>query len=326
MTDPRKTCAACGFDSDEWDERDTRRTIGLTGPLFRLWTEGMSAGAMNRRPAPDVWSALEYADHTRETLFAMRVLCEVAIETPDADIGPDIDERPPGDRRTLDAESVFAELDQEATTFATRLAEFDDATWSRGFVFGGERRSVGWAARHAVHDLWHHLVDIADGRVARGDATPPDEGRLAQINTSNGGVPKLPVDDAAIGRRGVEGDRQDARLHHGRPWQALCLWSADVIAALRAEGHPINAGSAGENLTIEGLAWEHLRAGSILEIGEVRCQISAAAVPCAKNAQWFAGGDFDRILHTRHPGWSRWYASVLTPGRVTAGDEVRVVA
>lgn len=326
MTDPRETCADCGFDSSEWDDLDTRRTIGATASLFRHWTEGMSAEAMNRRPRPEVWSALEYADHTRETLFGLRVLCEVAIETADADLGPAVDERSAGEARAFDAETVLVELDEEATTFAARLAELDAAAWEGAVVLGGERRSVGWAARHAVHDLWHHLIDIADGRVALGDATPSDRGRLVQINTSGGGVPKLPVEEATIGRRGVVGDRQDARLHHGRPWQALCLWSTDVIDALRGEGHPIEAGSAGENLTVEGLAWEQLRAGTILEIGDIRCRLSAAAVPCAKNARWFEGGDFNRILHTRHPGWSRWYASVLRPGEIRPGDEVRVVA
>ncbi|MEZ5244780.1 MAG: MOSC domain-containing protein [Acidimicrobiales bacterium] len=326
MIDSPETCAQCGFDSTEWNLLDTRRTIGLAAPLFDLWTERMSPEAVNQRPASDTWSALEYADHTRETLFGVRVLCEVAIESPGTDLGEGIDPAAAGPARRLDRESVFAALDAEATTFASRLAELDDEQWHRCAVIGGETRSVAWAARHAVHDLWHHLVDIADGRVATGDATPTDAGTVVQVNASGGGVPKAPVEVGRIGRRGIDGDVQRARLHHGRPWQALCLWSADVIDELRAEGHPITAGAAGENLTLRGLDWNALRAGSVLEIGAARCRLSAAAVPCGKNARWFTDGDFERILHDRHPGSSRWYAAVLAPGEVRAGDEVRVVA
>jgi MOSC domain-containing protein YiiM len=147
---------------------------------------------------------------------------------------------------------------------------------------------------------------------------------VAQINTSAGGVPKLPVDAAEIGERGLLGDRQAARQHHGRPLQALCLWSSDVIDDLRAEGHPIYPGAAGENLTLTGLDWAAIRPGTRLLIGEVLAEVSAYATPCKKNAQWFEGGDFNRMSNDRHPGWSRLYAWVLEPGTVRSGDQVVV--
>jgi len=46
-----------------------------------------------------------------------------------------------------------------------------------------------------------------------------------QINTSDGGVPKLPVPTAEVGLRGVVGDRQADTKYHGSPDQALCLYS-----------------------------------------------------------------------------------------------------
>ncbi|MBU3718381.1 MAG: hypothetical protein FGM45_08780, partial [Actinobacteria bacterium] len=70
-------------------------------------------------------------------------------------------------------------------------------------------------------------------------------GAVVQVNTSKGGVPKGPVAEAYVGWRGIEGDVQKERAHHGRPFQALCLWSAEVIDRLRADGHPIDYGSAG---------------------------------------------------------------------------------
>jgi len=136
-------------------------------------------------------------------------------------------------------------------------------------------------------------------------------------------VPKLALDRAEVGYGGVLGDRQATRAHHGRPWQALCLWSREVIDHLRAEGHPIDAGSAGENVTVAGLDWAEVRPGARLRLGTVLCQVTAFAVPCKQNAQWFSDRDFNRIHHRNGP-ISRVYAVVLEPGVVCPGDTVQL--
>ena len=98
-----------------------------------------------------------------------------------------------------------------------------------------------------------------------------------------------------------------------------------MIEALREEGHPIFPGAAGENLTLGGLDWAALQPGAFVHVGaDVVLELLAYAVPCAKNAPWFADRDFNRILHTRHPGWSRLYAAVVSPGTVRIGDPVAV--
>jgi MOSC domain-containing protein YiiM len=175
-----------------------------------------------------------------------------------------------------------------------------------------------------VHRLWHRLVSIAELRRSSGNLVATQHGVLVQISRSSGGVPKLAVESAEIDRRGIVGDVQKTRVHHGRPWQALCLWSSDVIDTLVGEGHPIEAGSAGENLTIGGIDWATLRAGTIIDIGPVRCQLSAPATPCSKNRQWFRNGEIDRMDHDLNPGSSRWYASVLVPGTITTGAAVTI--
>lgn len=181
------------------------------------------------------------------------------------------------------------------------------------------------AAIAAVHQLWHRLGDLYRLATAQVGPPPAQQGSVQQINVSGGGVPKQPVPTVEVGWRGLVGDTQRARRHHGRPWQALCLWSGDVIEALVAEGHPVHPGAAGENLTVRGIDWGELRAGSTLELGAVRGRLSAPAVPCAKNNQWFVDGDSRRIDHDLHPGWSRWYASVLEPGLIATGDGVSVL-
>ncbi|MDH3707465.1 MAG: MOSC domain-containing protein [Acidimicrobiia bacterium] len=162
-------------------------------------------------------------------------------------------------------------------------------------------------------------------RVSLGHGAAPATGTVAQINVSTGGVPKFAIAGRVnVDPSGIDGDVQRNRRHHGRPFQALCLWSSDVVAALVAEGHPIGAGSAGENLTLQGLDWATLRPGTVIDIGEVRCEVTSYAVPCGHNNQWFADGNSQRIRHERHPGWSRIYASVLRGGTIEAGDDVAV--
>lgn len=149
-------------------------------------------------------------------------------------------------------------------------------------------------------------------------------GAIHQINTSDGGVPKLPVERAVVGERGVVGDRQNDTKHHGSPDQALCLWSQEIIQGLQREGHPIEAGSAGENITITGLDWASVRSGDRYTLGdEVEIEITFPAIPCAKNSQWFLDGNHKRIHQDLHPGWQRWYARVLHGGSLRAGDSVR---
>jgi len=145
---------------------------------------------------------------------------------------------------------------------------------------------------------------------------------LAQISVSNGGVPKLPVRSARIGIQGVQGDRQRSTQIHGGPERAVCLFSLEVIDALREEGHAIFPGASGENLTIAGLDWNEVKPGRRLKVGDVRLEIMSYTAPCMLNAPWFSNSDFSRISQQKHPGSSRVYAKVLTEGVVSVGDAV----
>ena len=84
----------------------------------------------------------------------------------------------------------------------------------------------------------------------------PPYSHVYQINVSDGGVPKHPVLEAVISKTGVEGDRQQNLKFHGGPDRAVCLYSQELIERLQDEGHSIEAGFSGENLTLAGLEWE----------------------------------------------------------------------
>ncbi|HEY5935607.1 MAG TPA: MOSC domain-containing protein [Kofleriaceae bacterium] len=147
-------------------------------------------------------------------------------------------------------------------------------------------------------------------------------GRVVQLSVSRGGVPKLPITEARVRTYGIEGDRQRWKKIHGGPRRALCLFSADVIDELRAEGHPITAGATGENVTIAGLDWSTIGSGTRLSIGEVIAEVTLAADPCKQIAASFLGRDFRRIDAAR--GVTRWYARVVREGLIRVGDPVAV--
>ena len=146
------------------------------------------------------------------------------------------------------------------------------------------------------------------------------------INVSSGGVPKSKVESADIMKKGVEGDFN--RFRDGRGGntdRAVCIFSLELIQRLKDEGHPIEIGSTGENLTIRGVEWESLSEGTRLEIGDVVLELSEPCAPCSKIGESFIGRRFDRVDHDQKYGWSRWLARVLREGRVTIGDSVNIV-
>lgn len=167
---------------------------------------------------------------------------------------------------------------------------------------------------------WLRLLEVAERLEAAG-AHQAQRGEVVQLARSGGGVPKSAVPELAIGWDGAEGDRQAHRRHHGRPWQALCLWSADVIDALQAEGHPVTAGGAGENVTVRGLDWAAVRPGLRVRLGSAECVVSAWAEPCQNIAACFTGRNFRRIDASQGPV-ARAYATVTVTGSVAAGDEI----
>ncbi len=152
------------------------------------------------------------------------------------------------------------------------------------------------------------------------------EGRIFQLNVSDGGVPKLAVREAVLTLKGLEGDRQQDLRYHGGPARALCLFALERVLELQAEGHPIFPGSVGENLTVVGLDWSGLKPGARLALGEEAVvEITSYTAPCKNIAGSFEGGKFKRISQKVNPGDSRLYARVVSPGRLFVGQPVKLL-
>ena len=221
--------------------------------------------------------------------------------------------------RGVDASSIAEQLHALATELAVHLQ----------LPANTPLKALGIAASKAPTDSLPFLVEVALDALTRAAETlrsncqmpSRQHGTVAQLNASNGGVPKTAVESAAIDFTGLVGDRQRTRFHHGRPWQALCLWSSEVIASFAADGHPVFPGAAGENVTIAGIDWSVVRPGVRFRIGGALCEASLWALPCASNKPWFMGGEFQLMHHERGPV-SRMYAAVLEPGPVAVGDDV----
>jgi MOSC domain-containing protein YiiM len=150
-------------------------------------------------------------------------------------------------------------------------------------------------------------------------------GRVASLNVSNGGVPKRRVNGAQVSRLGLQKDAHDDTEGHGGPERAVCVYSLERIRALQAEGHPIDVGTAGENVTVEGIDWDQVVPGTRIRLGEqVLLEVASFTSPCKTIRESFIDGKFVRISQKLHPGWSRVYTRVLSEGEIHSGDPVEV--
>ena len=145
------------------------------------------------------------------------------------------------------------------------------------------------------------------------------------INISTqGGVPKLPINKAQIKFEGVDGDFNKFRTEkkNSTDTRAVTLFSLEQIEKLKSEGHAIDIGTTGENITIEGVDWPSLEVGARMMIGEAMIELSEPTAPCSKIGKSFIDGAFSRIDHELELGWSRWSASVIEEGQVEIGSQV----
>jgi MOSC domain-containing protein YiiM len=128
-----------------------------------------------------------------------------------------------------------------------------------------------------------------------------------------------------VSRLGLLKDAQNDKKGHGGPERAVCVYSLERIHALQAEGHPIDVGTAGENVTVEGIDWDLVVPGTRIRLGkEVALEVASFTSPCKTIKESFIDGKFVRISQKLHPGWSRVYARVLSEGQIRCGDSVEL--
>ncbi len=149
--------------------------------------------------------------------------------------------------------------------------------------------------------------------------------RITGLHTSNGGVPKYPVDLLIIGKNGCDGDKQNDLKHHGGTDKAVCLLQQEIIEQLNNEGHPISPGSTGENILINGLAIGEIAPGVRIVFPDVELVITQDSPPCKTIKDSFTDGKFNTISHKKFPNLTRWYAKVVKEGAVKINDPVEII-
>ena len=142
---------------------------------------------------------------------------------------------------------------------------------------------------------------------------------LAQLNVSQGGIPKRPVDSARVTRFGVDGDSQRNLKYHGGPNRAVCIYSEKLYADLRDEGIDVTNGAFGENFTTRGVDLNALEKGDCLRVGDCLVEITDVRVPCNTLKKWSAK------LPKAIVGRSGWVAKVVEEAIVKPGDAIEVI-
>lgn len=157
-------CPQCGL--------DTRKVpaVGIAGMLrsnAARWLVVLDHTVVRDRPAPGVWSPLEYACHVRDVfvLFAERLQLMLTRADPllanwDQDATAVQEQYGRQDPRR-----VAAQLSTAAERLAALFEQVSDSQWARtGRRSDGAQFTVESFGRYLVHDPIHHLYDVTGRR------------------------------------------------------------------------------------------------------------------------------------------------------------------
>jgi hypothetical protein len=164
-------CEECGFVYDRVEVGDIPAALRALGPRWRQRLASAPDEALRRRPAPEVWSPLEYACHLRDVLRVQHERLRLALARPTPEFAPmGREELVVRDRyNQQDPATVAAELTGAATALARAFAALDAEGWARTGIYNYPRRqerSMAWLGRHTIHEGEHHLLDVDRGLAA----------------------------------------------------------------------------------------------------------------------------------------------------------------
>ena len=159
-------CAACGFDGSRFDEASLLAELRGLGASWRALL-GESENELRVRPAPDVWSAIEYAAHSRDVTALHVFGVEQALTNDEPSFaaieGDDLIRSAAATYEGEDPDAVVTALESAADRMAQLAEVAGSAAWSRGLTIGDSRMDVRRLLEHALHDSLHHLDDVERG-------------------------------------------------------------------------------------------------------------------------------------------------------------------
>lgn len=168
-----RPCPECGFDGRRIGLADV--AVAIEG-MTPAWARVLVRPDVAVRPAPDRWSALEYACHVRDVyrLFHARLALMLTEDEP-AFANWDQDETAVAERYgEQDPATVAGELaDAAAAVAAAFRGVRPDQAGRGGTRSDGARFTVDTLGRYFVHDPHHHLTDVGEPTSSGTDVGEP---------------------------------------------------------------------------------------------------------------------------------------------------------
>ena len=163
-----------------------------------------------------------------------------------------------------------------------------------------------------------HAMSTARESTSEDAAHARTTGRVLAVCLGPGGIPKHEVEVARVDEDGLAGDRHRFRYHGGKN-RAVCLFSTDDYASLRADGVAAEEpGTFGENVLLDGLDFAAMRPGDRVELGgEVVLEIHDVRAPCNTLRS------VDRRFPNLMLGRSGYLCRVVRGGELRAGMDAR---
>jgi hypothetical protein len=157
----RLRCPDCGLDAGNIDLTDLADLVeGAAAEWVQILTQSPAA---DRRPAPQVWSPLEYGAHVRDVLelFDARLVLMLVEDNPRFSNWDQDEAAVSGDYIRLDPDRVAADIAGVAETFVGRIRSLEESQIDRrGTRSDGAEFTVRTFLQYFLHDITHHLWDV----------------------------------------------------------------------------------------------------------------------------------------------------------------------
>src|SRR4051812_8842954 len=140
---PVEICDECRFVGSAYTRDDARGTLRATGLRWRWTIADVEPALLSRRPAPAVWSIVEYIDHSATIIEAMgrllHAMTTTRVEPFEAPQGPfaSADDAP----TALHVDDALSRLDANVARLHAKASALTGDAWDATVVIDGEVRT-----------------------------------------------------------------------------------------------------------------------------------------------------------------------------------------
>jgi SAM-dependent methyltransferase len=163
-----RPCPECGLVSGTVDRADLGRQLRDNAAS---WSVALTAPRVTERPRPGVWSVTEYACHVRDVHVLFRQRLDRMLREDDPEFANWDQDRTAVESRydLADPAEVGRELVAAAAAVADAYDGVSGPDWARpGRRSNGDAFTVESIGRYHLHDVVHHLWDVAGALTVAG--------------------------------------------------------------------------------------------------------------------------------------------------------------